>query len=147
MTCNHVTKVLDWGYRLEDGDVNQFVTLWGCTNCDTTSERPFATEEIFIDHSTCGDECFGCKARGLQLNTGDASSNKATTNKKWDGELDAYRAATAEGIQPAGTTMKAVQEARRASDALGSAYSADTMPNTNLIHNKTVDKLKEVGLV
>ena len=147
MSCDHISKVVDWAYKLVDGDLETYVSLYGCTRCDSTSNEPFESAEIFVDHTKCGDECFGCKARGLQLNTGDASSNKATTNKKWDGELDAYRAARAEGIQPAGTTMKAVQEARRASDALGSAYSADSMPNTNLIQNNTVDKLKEVGLV
>lgn len=147
MSCDHISKVVDWAYKLVDGDLETYVSLYGCTRCDSTSSKPFESEYIFVDHTQCGDECFGCKARGLQLNTGDASSNKATTNKKWDGELDAYRAARAEGIQPAGTTMKAVQEARRASDALGAAYSADSMPNTNLIQNNTVDKLKEVGLV
>lgn len=147
MNCNHISKVVEWAYKLVDGDLEQYVSLYGCTNCDATSPERFATEDVFIDHSNCGDECFGCKARGLQLNTGDASSNKAMTNKKWDGEIDAYKQARAEGIQPAGTTMAAVQEARRASDALGSAYNADSMPNTNLIHNQTVGKLKEVGLV
>jgi hypothetical protein len=93
------------------------------------------------------DGCFGCKAMGLQMNTGDASSQKQTSNKKWEGELNAYRAARAEGIQPAGTTMKKIQEARRASDAMGAAYDSNTMPNTNLIQNKTVSKLKEVGAI
>jgi hypothetical protein len=91
--------------------------------------------------------CFGCKVIGLQMNSGDASSQKQTSNKKWEGELNAYREARAEGIQPAGTTMKKIQEARRASDAMGSAYDANTMPNTNIIQNKTVTKLKEVGAI
>lgn len=91
--------------------------------------------------------CFGCKVIGLQMNSGDASSQKQTSNKKWDSELNAYREARAQGIQPAGTTMKKIQEARRASDAMGAAYDANTMPNTNLIQNKTVTKLKEVGAI
>lgn len=99
------------------------------------------------DHPEDVDGCFGCKVLGLQMSPGDASSSKAMTNKKWDGELDAYRQARADGIQPAGTSMAKIQEARRASEALGSAYDADTMPNTNLIKNNTVSKLKEVGLV
>lgn len=146
MTCLHISKVIEWGF---DSNNNFKPAQYGCVKCDETSPTPFVTVDVFIDHSQCiGEkECFGCKAKGLQLNTGDASSNKATTNKKWDGELQAYRDARAEGIQPAGTSMKAVQEARRASDALGAAYSADTMPSTNLIENKTVSKLKEVGLV
>jgi hypothetical protein len=93
------------------------------------------------------DGCFGCKALGLQMNAGDASSQKQVSNKKWEGELEAYRAARAEGIQPAGTSMKKIQEARRASDVMGSAYSADTMPDTKIIQNKTVSKLKEVGAI
>lgn len=99
------------------------------------------------DHPEDVDGCFGCKVLGLQLSPGDASSNKAMTNKKWDGELDAYRAARADGIQPAGTSMAKIQEARRASEALGKPYDSNTMPGTNLIQNKTVSKLKEVGLV
>ncbi len=91
--------------------------------------------------------CFGCKVIGLQMNSGDASSQKQTSNKKWEGELNAYREARAQGIQPAGTTMKKIQEAQRASDAMGSAYDANTMPNTNIIQNKTVTKLKEVGAI
>jgi hypothetical protein len=81
------------------------------------------------------------------MNAGDASSQKQTSNKKWEGELEAYRRARSEGIQPSGTSMKKIQEARRASDAMGKAYDANTMPNTNLIQNKTVAKLNEVGAI
>lgn len=149
MTCNHVSKVLAWGYELINGDVISKPSQYGCTQCAEVSPVPFDGEDVFVDHTKCGgpDVCFGCKARGLQLNTGDASSNKAMSNKKWDGELDAYRAARAEGIQPAGTTMEKIQEARRASDAIGAAYDSNTMASTNLIQNNTVNKLKEVGLV
>jgi hypothetical protein len=43
--------------------------------------------------------------------------------------------------------MEKINEARRASDAMGAAYDSNTMPSTNLIQNKTVSKLKEAGLV
>jgi hypothetical protein len=43
--------------------------------------------------------------------------------------------------------MKAVQEARRASDALGTAYDANTMVDSSIIQDKTVTKLKEVGAI
>ena len=99
------------------------------------------------DHPEDVDGCFGCKVLGLQMSPGDASSQKAMSNKRWDGELDAYRQARAEGIQPAGTSMAKIQEARRASEALGKAYDSNTMPSSNLIKNNTVSKLKEVGLV
>lgn len=49
----------------------------------------------------------------------------ATTQKKWDAELSAYRDARAEGIQPSGTSMAAIESARRISDATGTAYKAD----------------------
>lgn len=144
--CEHISKVLEWGFT----DTHDYkVTKYGCLNCDEVSETPFVSEDIFVDHTTCGgpEVCFGCKAAGIQLSTGDASSQKQTSNKKWEGELEAYRKARAEGIQPAGTTIDKIREAQRASDAMGSAYDANTMPSTNLIQNKTVSKLKEVGLV
>jgi hypothetical protein len=100
-----------------------------------------------LDHPEDVEGCFGCKVLGLQMSPGDASSQKRVSNKKWDGELEAYRAARADGIQPAGTTMAKVQEARRASEVMGKAYNADTMGDSKLIKNSTVTKLKEVGLV
>ena len=144
--CEHISKVLEWGFT----DTHDFkATKYGCINCEEISPVPFKAKDIFIDHRTCGgpDVCFGCKAAGLQLNTGDASNQKSTTNKKWEGELNAYREARSQGIQPEGTSMEKINEARRASDAMGAAYDSNTMPSTNLIQNKTVSKLKEVGLV
>jgi hypothetical protein len=99
------------------------------------------------DHPEDVDGCFGCKVIGLQLNSGDASSQKQTSNKKWEGELEAYRSARAEGIQPAGTTIKSIREAQRASDVMGKAFDANTMGSTEIIQNKTVSKLKEVGVI
>lgn len=70
------------------------------------------------------EDCFGCKALGLQMNTGDANSNLRVSSKKWDKELQAYRDARAQGIQPAGTSMKKIQEAVRISNETGKAYGA-----------------------
>lgn len=53
-----------------------------------------------------------------------AGGNDYTTQKKWDRELDAYRDAKAEGIQPSGTKMAQIEAARRISDATGTAYQA-----------------------
>lgn len=100
-----------------------------------------------LDHPEDVEDCFGCKITKLQLSPGDASSQKRVSNKAWDGELNAYRAARAEGIQPAGTSMAQIQDARRASDVMGDAYNADSMPATSMIQNNTAAKLKEVGLV
>jgi hypothetical protein len=91
------------------------------------------------------DGCFGCKGLGLQMNTGDATRD--IPDKKWNSELQAYRDARAQGIQPAGTTMRHVQEAHRASEVLGKAYDADTMPKTKDINHKSAAVMKEIGQV
>ena len=105
-----------------------------------------------------GDNCrSGCKekthetyseclqASNLHVNTGDAGRAEGMTSRKWDAELNAYKAARAEGIQPAGTTMRAVNEARAASDKLGAAYNADVMPAANKITAQSAAVLKHTG--
>jgi hypothetical protein len=105
-----------------------------------------------------GDNCrTGCKekshetyieclqASNLQINTGDAGRAENMSAKKWDGELKAYRDARAEGIQPAGTTMKQIVAAKKASDTLGAAYNADTMPGTDKIIKSSAEGLKAMG--
>lgn len=99
------------------------------------------------DHPEDVEGCFGCKILGLQLSPGDATSSKSMSNKKWDAELNAYSSARAEGIQPAGTSMAKIQDARRASDVLGAAYNSESMPLSTIIKDNNVSKLKEVGLV
>jgi hypothetical protein len=75
MGHEHASKVLEWAYKLVDGDMIPYAALYGCIGCEATSPEPFPDEnDIFIDHTTCGPDCFGCKARGLQMNTGDANS-------------------------------------------------------------------------
>jgi hypothetical protein len=143
--CNHISRVKEWGF---DEAHNFKVTKYDCLLCELTSPVPFKDEEdIDIDHTGCDDDCFACKVRTLELNTGDANSQKTMSNKKWHSELDAYRAARSEGIQPAGTSMKQIQEARRASDVMGKAFDANTMGSTEIIQNKTVSKLEEVGVI
>lgn len=48
-----------------------------------------------------------------------------TRQKTWDRELDAYRAAKAEGIQPETTRMADITKARAISDKTGKAFQAD----------------------
>jgi hypothetical protein len=146
MSCNHITRVKEWGFSPEH---NLVPTLYDCTLCGEESRLPFPEQlETPIDHSNCDKEpCFGCKAKGLQLNTGDASSQKAMSNKKWDGELNAYRAAKAQGIQPEGTSMAAVQRAVNASQAMGKAYDADTMTSARYINKKSAATLNEAGAI
>lgn len=92
-------------------------------------------------HPEYVEGCFGCKAATLEMNAGDASHKKTMTTKKWDSELQAYRDARAQGIQPAGTSMKAVQDAVKASENLGKAYDGNTMPPAQkLASNKTYAK-------
>lgn len=75
------------------------------------------------DHTSWGD-CL----RAAQVATYLASPSKGldgTAQKKWDRELDAYKAARKEGIQPDGTKQKKIDEARRLSDQAGAAYGRD----------------------
>jgi len=58
------------------------------------------------------------------MNTGEANSNLSVSSKKWDKELQAYRDARAQGIQPDGTSMKKIQQAVKISNETGKAYGA-----------------------
>lgn len=151
MNCDHISKVIEWGIKRVDGDVIEVPTKYGCTKCDKTSKKSLSNGTIVlnIDHSDCDNmPCFGCKAKGLQLNTGDANSQKVVSNKKWNSELNAYEQARAEGIQPAGTSMAKIQEARKASESMGKAFNADTAGvDASEVTNKTAAKLTEVGLI
>ena len=146
MICPHISRVKEWGFN-ENHDF--IASLWDCVLCGAESSTPFREEEkVSIDHTHCDTEpCFGCKAKGLQLNTGDANSQKIMSNKKWDGELNEYRRARAQGIQPAGTNMTAIQEAYRASETMGKAYDADTMINTQAIQKESVNSLTDAGAI
>jgi hypothetical protein len=77
----------------------------------------------------CGSGCktFGECIRRKSLRVAycrSASGQDATTQRKWDRELDAYKAARREGIQPDGTTMRQIEKARRVSDKTGVAYGS-----------------------
>lgn len=146
--CQHISRVTEWGFT----DSHDFVaTAYDCVLCDETSPTPFPHEEQVnsIDHTDCDtNPCFGCKAKGLQLNTGDANSQKSMSNKKWNNELDAYRDARAQGIQPAGTSMAHVKAAVDASNVMGTAFDADTAATTaQSITKESVKSLAEVGAI
>jgi hypothetical protein len=142
MNCSHITKVLEWGFT-EKHDFK--VTLWGCVLCDATSDAPFKDEDaIEIDHTNCGDDCFGCKARGLQLNTGDAG--RPVSTKDWEGRLKFYKDARSQGIQPAGTQRLQVEAAYKASETLGKAYDAGTMGvRADKVTKSVAEVMKETG--
>jgi hypothetical protein len=89
------------------------------------------------------DNCFGCKALTLEMNAGDAKRD--ISDKKWNAELQAYRDARAQGIQPNSTKMKDIQEAHKASEVMGKAYDGDTMPKAHKINKGVAQVMREIG--
>jgi hypothetical protein len=75
-------------------------------------------------HPEYVEGCFGCKVSTLEMGVGDANSKVSMSTTKWDAELKAYKDARAQGIQPAGTSMKQVQKAVDISNKTGKAYGA-----------------------
>ena len=143
MKCSHISRVIEWGF---DEDHNFKATKYDCLLCGETSPISFSIEEqIDIDHTGCDENCFGCKVKTLELNAGDAKRD--IPDKKWNAELQAYRTAREQGIQPAGTTRAHVEQAYTASDALGKAYDADSMPKAKDINKKTAEVMKEIGQI
>ena len=74
------------------------------------------------NHDSWGD-CL--RASNIQMSTGDANSGRDMAQKKWDKELDLYRSARAQGIQPEGTTTAKIRKALDVSDKTGHAYGSD----------------------
>ena len=69
--------------------------------------------------------CFGCKALTLQMNAGDAKAavrDGGMTQKAWDKELDLYKSARAQGIQPDSTRTKDIHRALDVSNTYGKPY-------------------------
>ena len=95
-------------------------------------------------HPEYVEGCFGCKVGTLEMGTGDASRD--IPDKKWTAELQAYRDARSQGIQPAGTTIKQIEAAHIASEKLGRPYDADTMPQAHTINKKSAEVMKELGV-
>ena len=96
-------------------------------------------------HANYVEGCFGCKASTLELGTGDATRD--ISDKKWTSELQAYRDAKAQGIQPGGTSRAHVEAAYAASETMGKAYNSETMPKAHQINKKTAEVMKEIGQV
>ena len=147
MEHQHISKVLEWGF---DSNHDFMATLWGCVLCDVTADKPFEYEDISIDHTMCDEDCFGCKAKSLQLATGDAAGNivaSGTTQKKWDKELAFYKEARAQGVQPEGTSRKVIEKALDASEVLNRPYNASKMPKAKDVTKETVAVMKEIGQI
>jgi hypothetical protein len=79
------------------------------------------------------------------MNTGDTTRD--IPDKKWNAELQAYRDARSEGMRPAGTSMRHIQEAYKASETLGKAYNSETMPKAKDINKKSAEVMKEIGSI
>ena len=96
-------------------------------------------------HPEYVDGCFGCKGLSVQMNAGDADSRRAMPTNKFNKELDAYKEARAQGIQPNGTSMAKIQEAVKASEVLGKPYNGSKMPPAKAINKQTAAVMKEIG--
>ncbi len=68
------------------------------------------------DHRTFG-ECM--RSKNLNLNPHLSETN---VQKAWDSELDAYRDAVRQGVQPAGTKLSQTRKAMDISQRTGEAY-------------------------
>jgi len=144
MSHSHKPKVTDWGF---DEFQNWIPVLYGCIDCDETFVQ-LPQEEVAESHNhpEYVNGCFACKVVTLEIGTGDANSNKSMPSKKWDKELSDYRDARRQGIQPAGTTSKAIEDSLKASDNLGSAYNAETMAPAPVFTEKVAKAFNAAGL-
>jgi hypothetical protein len=127
MACDHIGKVVKFGYKLVDGQMESHVDLWGCSKCDETSPEPlYDMADNFAAKEPCKPDCdcFGCKAKGLQLSTGDANGRRVMSAKAYDGELKAYSDAVRQGVEPATTSMKDIQSAMNLSQLAGKAFDS-----------------------
>ena len=144
---DHTNMTVKWGVN----ENHEWTTiLYGCSLCDIEPqpERFPDRPQKEYDHSNCDTEpCFGCKARGVLVNTGDAGRTGGMTKKEWDKELDFYKQARKDGIQPEGTSRAAVEKAYEASEGLNKAYDGGSMPKAGAINKQTAEVLKEVGKV
>lgn len=73
-----------------------------------------------LKHPEYVEGCFGCKASTLSYQDMHIRAFSHANDK----ELDAYRTARKDGIQPRTTKLKDINAAVRASDALGKAVQA-----------------------
>jgi hypothetical protein len=67
------------------------------------------------------------------------------SNKKFNKELDAYKDARKQGIQPGGTSMAKIEAAVTASERLGKAYDGNSMPSAEKITPTLAKTMRELG--
>lgn len=68
--------------------------------------------------------CFMCRVSTVSMNAGDAKSGLEMGAKKVEKELDLYRKARKQGIQPDSTKTKDIQKAIEVSNKTGHAYGS-----------------------
>ena len=121
---SHTTKILTWKL---DKKFNYIPGSYGCTDCSETFTEAPSNGNLTVEHTHTSyvAGCFACKVGTLQLNTGDANGNRDMPQKKWDKELDMYRSARKQGIQPEGTTTAKIRKALDVSDKTGHAYGSE----------------------
>ena len=144
---DHTNMTVKWGF---DENHEWTTVLYGCSLCDIEPQKERFPDrpKQEVDHSKCDyDPCFTCKAKNLQVNTGDAGRMGGWTKKSWDSELNFYKQARAQGVQPEGTSRAAVEKALKASEVIGKAYDGNTMPKASTINAKSAEAYKEVGAV
>lgn len=119
----HVPVVLTW--KLDENG-NYGVGMYGCTGCTYSGlDKPVdETSEEVHEHDSFVEGCFACKLPTLQLNAGDAKSGLSMTAKATEKELELYRSARKQGIQPKTTKTKDIRNAIDASNIVGAAYNA-----------------------
>lgn len=77
-------------------------------------------------HPEYVEGCFGCKVGSLKVAFCGAGGQDATAQKKWDAELDLYKSAIAQGIQPETTKTSGIRAAIDWSEKTGKPYSEET---------------------
>lgn len=96
------------------------------------------------DHATWG-EC----AKSANLRVGWAPSIGGLTkadDRAHEAELNAYKSAREQGIQPESTRMESIQKAVALSDTMGKAYNSEVMPPSNLLtSDRVVKSAQEAG--
>ena len=76
-------------------------------------------------HPEYVEGCFGCKVGTLKLSF-DGKIDHIDKQRAWDRELDSYRSAIAQGMEPESTRTRDIQAAERWSQKHGVAYSEET---------------------
>lgn len=84
-------------------------------------------------HPDFVEDCFGCKAGTMQVGYCGKNGQDATSQKKWDAELDLYASARRQGIQPETTKAGGIRAALDWSEKTGKPYSEEV----KLEHDKT----------